>query len=184
MTVRLLQIVFRENRAVLILLSTFLLLTVLLWLYLLLGQQRQRDQLYQQWTEKRQFLQESGNSSGLASYRRSSDGLKQLLASVPARSEFPRILGQVTDVVAMQKATLVSLSYKQLPSSVEGLLCYSLAVSVKGDYAALKQVLSDLQHLQQLSSVDAIGSAHVDQQSDQVVLDATLVFYLRPDSRP
>ncbi|MDD2501608.1 MAG: type 4a pilus biogenesis protein PilO [Geobacter sp.] len=166
----------------LVLLILFALPVLLVWGYLLFFQLQLRDRLYTQWIEKRQQLHGSGSVTTSRVFQRNQDALNNLLATVPTRSELPRILGQVTDYVAMHKATMKTLSYKPLPPSVTGLYRYNLVVSVTGNYEAIKLLLADLQNLNALAYVDSCGFINPDPQSDQLQMEARMVINLRSES--
>lgn len=183
MTGGLAQQVFKEHRR---LLAVVLLLAVssgVLWIFLLVPQQRQRDELHAAWTEKRAQAHDPDNARSVRVYRSNEQAMQNLFAAVPAQSELPRVLGQLTDVAALHEATIMSMSYKPMPSSVNGLLGYTLLVSVKGGYPAIKRVLSDIQALYDLAYVDSISIAGPDPQANQVILEARLVLYLRQEGK-
>lgn len=174
--------IFKEHRR---LFAVALLLAAssgLLWIFLL-AQQRQRDELHAAWTEKRIQAHDPENARTVRVYRDNEQALKKLLAAVPSQSELPRVLGQVTDCAALHEASIMSMSYKPVPSSAEGLPGYNLLVSVKGGYPAIKRVLSDIQALNDLAYVDSIGIASSGPRGDQVILDARLVLYLRQEGK-
>lgn len=183
MTGGLMQQVFKEHRR---LLAVVLLLAVssgLFWICLLVPQQRQRDELHAAWTEKRARAHDPENARSVRVYRSNEHALQKLFAAVPAQSELPRVLGQLTDVAALHEANIMSMSYKPIPSSVNGLLGYTLVASVQGEYGALKRVLSDIQALHDLAYVDSVSIAAPDPQANQAVLEARLVLYLRQEGK-
>jgi Tfp pilus assembly protein PilO len=169
--------VLREHRGILILLLLFAVPAVLIWGHLLFFQQQLRDRLYTQWTEKRQHLHDFNPGT----YQRNQDALNKLLATVPARNELPRILGQVTDYIAIHKATTEMLSYKPIRSSANGLQSYNLSITVRGSYEAVKPLLADLQNLNVLAYVDSFSLVNPDPLNDQLLMDARMVITMRPE---
>lgn len=174
----------REHRGMLVLLLFFAVMAVAVWLYLLIFQQQQREVLHRQWTEKRNQLHDQGNSNNPVTYQQHQAALNKLLATVPARNELPRLLGQITDYAAMRKATIETLSYKPTPSAVNLLQGYTLVISAKGGYDALKLLLADLQDLAALAYTESVSLVNPDPQGDQLLLEIRMVLNLRSEGTP
>lgn len=179
----LLQQVFKEHRWLLAVVLILALLSGVLWMYLLFPQQRQRNELYAAWTEKRNHVLDPENARSLRVYQSNEHALKKFLAAVSAQSELPRVLGQLTDAAALHGANITGMSYKPIPSPVNGLPGYNLTVSTKGSYEALKRFLADVQSLHSLAYVDSISIASPDAQADQVLMEARMALYFRQEGK-
>jgi len=179
----LVQQVFKEHRHLLAVVFLLAVVSGVLWIYLLGPQQRQRNELHGAWTDKRHYLHDPESARSLRVYRSNEEALKKFRATVPAQSELPRVLGQVTDIAALHGASIMGMSYKPVPSSINGMLGYNLTVSAKGSYAALKHILANLQALHSLVYVDSISIASPDPQGNQVVADVRMVLYLRQEGK-
>lgn len=169
--------VLKEHRGMLALLLLFAVTAILIWGYLLFFQLQMRDRLHTQWNEKRQLLGDSGSFGN--SYQRTQEALNTLLATVPARNELPRILGEITDSVSMHNASTETLSYKPIPLSADKLQRYLLSVSAKGSYKAIKPLLADFQNLNALAYLESVSIVNPDPQNDQLLMNVRMVVTMR-----
>jgi len=64
---------------------------------------------------------------------------------IPAKRQFPRVLGDILDAAASSAVTTGSVSYKPQAIKDQELMDYSISMSVGGSYAAVKSFLADLQ---------------------------------------
>lgn len=183
MTVSLPAYLFREHRSLLLMVLLLAAAAVAVWGFLLLPQRQERERLQQLRTEKRQQLHERGRGAG-PDLQRTRHRLDSLLATAPGRSEFPRILGQVTDYAALHGATVRTLTYRALPSTIEGLECSALSIGASGSYGAVKPFLAELQNLNALAYVETASLVNPDPRTEQLSLEVRMLIHLRPEVAP
>jgi type IV pilus assembly protein PilO len=122
----------------------------------------------------------AGKADVATIYRRGSEDLKKLATRVPAKRQFPRVLGDILDAAASNALMTGGVSYK--PQTIKGretLLVYGVSMTVGGSYAAVKSFLSDLQKNSELIVVESINLSKSDLYEENVVLDLRLSVYLQ-----
>lgn len=174
----------REYRRMLLWLLLLGSVSVAVWGYLLGPQRQQREQVQERWSEKRRQLHELGRGDGADRQQRARQRLDSLLATIPTRNEFPRVLGHVTDVAAVHGATVSTLTYRPLPPAIEGMAGYALSVGVTGSYEEVKPVLAELQNLNALAYVETASLVNPDPRTERLSLEVRMVLHLRPEVPP
>ena len=132
-----------------------------------------------QWNNARTRVAEAGKIDVATVYRRGNDDLKRLLERIPAKREFPRVLGEILDAAAANSTSTGAVSYKPQPVKDRNLLAYGISLSVSGSYAAIKSFLDDLQKFDSLVVVDSISFTKSDLYEENVVMDVKLTVYLQ-----
>jgi type IV pilus assembly protein PilO len=127
----------------------------------------------------RQRVAVAGRADAQNIYLRGSADLKKLSDRIPAKRQFPRVLGDILDAAASSGVVTGSVSYKPQPVKNEDLLSYSLSMSVTGGYAAIKSFLSDLQKSKELVVIDGLGLTNSDLYEENVSMDLKLTVYLQ-----
>ena len=131
------------------------------------------------WNDLRQRLAVAGKVDVATVFRRGTDDLKKLMTRIPAKRDFPRVLGDILDVAASNAVVTGTVSYK--PEDVKGqnLLAYGVSMSVGGSYAAIKSFLADLQKSTEMIIVDSMSISKRDLYEENVTLDLKLTVYLQ-----
>jgi len=132
------------------------------------------------WNDLRQRVAIAGKADVASVYRRGIDDLKKISAKIPAKRQFPRVLGDILDSAASSGVVTGAVSYK--PEVVKGqddLLAYGLSMSVSGSYAAVKSFLADLQKNGELIVLDSITLANSDLFEENVVMEIRMTVYLQ-----
>ena len=131
------------------------------------------------WTDLRQRIAAAGRADVATVYRRGVDDLKKLASRVPAKRQFPRVLGDILDAAASSAVVTGTVSYK--PQTIKGqdLLAYGIIMTVGGSYAAVKSFLGDLQKNSELVVIDGVTLSKSDLFEENVVMDLHLTVYLQ-----
>jgi type IV pilus assembly protein PilO len=132
------------------------------------------------WNDLRQRVAVAGKADVATVYRRGTDDLKKLATRIPAKREFPRVLGDILDAAASSGVVTGNVSYK--PEAVKGrddLLAYGLSMSVGGSYAAVKSFLADLQKNSEMIVIDGVSFSNNDLYEENVIMDLHLTVYLQ-----
>jgi type IV pilus assembly protein PilO len=132
------------------------------------------------WNALRQRVAVAGKADVATVYQRGVDDMKKLLLRVPAKRQFPRVLGDILDAAASSAVVTGNVSYK--PQAVKGkedLLAYGVSMSVGGSYAAVKSFLGDLQKNSEMIVIDSINLSKSDLYEENVVMDLRLTIYLQ-----
>jgi type IV pilus assembly protein PilO len=132
------------------------------------------------WTALRQQVAVAGRADVATVYRRGVDDLKKLASRVPAKRQFPRVLGDILDAAASSAVVTGNVSYKpQVVKDRADLLVYGISMSVGGSYAAVKSFLGDLQKNSELVVIDSVTLSKSDLFEENVVMDLRLTVYLQ-----
>lgn len=170
--------ILHENR----LLLTTLLLTLLLCGSLWYAGFHQAVRLAQQqtdWNNKRRLTAPRAEAQRADSYQRDREQIRELYATIPYRHEFPRVISEILDFMALHNTTPGVMSYKIRKTDLDGLLAYSMTCSASGSYPGLKRLIGDLERLDGISTLDSVSFSSPDPGLEKVALDLQLTIYLR-----
>lgn len=131
------------------------------------------------WNDLRGRAAALGRGDVTAAYRQGKSDLERLRGMIPARREFPRLLGDIMDAAASSGVAVGGLSYKPQVVKDENLLAYGVTMSVNGRYAAVKSFLADLQGNRELVVIDGVGLSNPDPFVESVSMELRLTVYLR-----
>ncbi len=131
------------------------------------------------WNDLRQRIAVAGRADVASVYRRGTDDLKKLMTRIPAKRQFPRVLGDILDAAASSAVATGAVSYK--PEAVKGqdLLAYGVSMTVSGSYAAVKSFLADLQKNSEMIVIESVNLSKTDLYEENVVMDLRLTIYLQ-----
>lgn len=136
-------------------------------------------ELQASWSDLRQRVAVIGRADVATVYRRGGEDLKTLATHVPAKRQFPRVLGDILDAAAASSVVTGNMSYKPQIIKDQNLLAYNISMSVGGSYAAVKSFLSDVQKNSELVVIDGISLSKSDLYEENVILDLRLTVYLQ-----
>lgn len=131
------------------------------------------------WSALRQRLAVAGKVDVATVFRRGTDDLKKLMTRIPAKRDFPRVLGDILDAAATNAVVTGSVSYKPQDVKGQNLLAYGISMSVGGSYAALKSFLADLQKNSEMIVIDSMSISKSDLYEENLTLDLKLTVYLQ-----
>ncbi|MBK5273550.1 MAG: type 4a pilus biogenesis protein PilO [Desulfuromonadales bacterium] len=121
----------------------------------------------------------AGRTDVASIYHRGTEDLKKLAMRIPAKRQFPRVLGDILDTAASNAVITGTVSYK--PEIVKGrdLLAYGISMTVSGSYAAVKSFLADVQNNGEMIVIDSMSLSNNDLYEENVVMDLRLTVYLQ-----
>jgi type IV pilus assembly protein PilO len=131
------------------------------------------------WNDLRQRVAVAGKADVASVYRRGIDDLKKISTRIPAKRQFPRVLGDILDSAASSGVVTGAVSYKPQVVKGQDLLAYGLSMSVSGSYAAVKSYLADLQKTSELIVLDSITLTNGDLFEENVVMEIRMTVYLQ-----
>lgn len=170
--------ILHENRILVTALLLALLLCCSLW-YAAFRQSSQLAQLQSDWNSKRRMTVPRTEARRADSYQRDKEQLQQLYATIPYRHEFPRVISEILDFMALRSVTPGVMSYKVRKTDLNGLLAYTMTCSASGSYPGLKRLIGDLERLDGISTLDSASFSTPDAALEKVVLDLQLTIYLQ-----
>lgn len=173
-----LEIVRQKWRLLSVILG-LLLLNAALGVVLSLYQTPTLADLQAKWSVLRRQAVGSGGLDSAAIYRQGSADLEKLKIRIPEKRQFARVLSDLIEAAASSAVSVSSISYKPVQIKEESLLSYQLALSVSGNYVAVKSFLADLQKNPELLVVDSVSFANSDVYVENVVMALHLTIYLR-----
>lgn len=156
----LLQIV-RENRLLASSLAVLVVLCGIIW-YLALHQSFKVADLQSSWHAKRRLAAIRSTTQRADQYLLDRDHLQQLYRTIPFRHEFPRVISEILDLMALRDAEPGPIQYKPGKIELNGLIAYTMNCSASGSYPGLKRLVADLEQLDGISTLDAISFATLD----------------------
>jgi len=168
-----------QNRRMLIAAGIMLLLNIGLWSISAYYLGPAVSSAQTSWNDLRQRVAVAGRADVQNVYQRGLQDLKKFSDHIPAKRQFPRVLGDILDAAASSGVVTGSVSYKPQAIKNEDLLSYTLSMNVAGGYAALKSFLSDLQKYRELVVIDGLGLTNSDLYEENVSMDLKLTIYLQ-----
>lgn len=171
--------IIRQKWRMLSVIASMLLLNGILAVVISLYQLPSVTTLQARWTDMRQKVARNGKVDAATLHRQGSIDLEKLIARIPEKREFGRVLGDLLEAAAGSNVEIGTISYKPEQIKEEPLLSYQLTFSVSGSYAAVKSYLSDLQTNQELVVVDMVTFSNSDMYVENVVMNVQLTVYLR-----
>jgi type IV pilus assembly protein PilO len=170
---------FRQKRLLLIALAVLLALNI--GLYVAINAYLAPAVISSQasWSDLRQRVAVAGRADVASVYQRGIDDLKKISTKIPAKRQFPRVIGDILDSAVTSGVSIGSVNYR--PQTVKGqdLLSYSVSMSVSGSYAAVKSFLGDLQKNSELVVVDGIRLSNSDLFEENVAMEISVSIYLK-----
>jgi type IV pilus assembly protein PilO len=131
------------------------------------------------WNDLRQRIAVTGRADVQSVYLRGVGDLKKLSGLIPAKRQFPRVLGDILDAAASSGVSTGAVSYKPQAIKDDDLLTYTISMNVSGGYAAVKSFLSDMQKTSELIVIDSISLSNSDLYEENVSMDLKLTVYLQ-----
>ena len=174
--------IIRENR---LMIAAVLLLTVLcgaLW-YATLQQAALVAEQQRSWHAKRRQAALHNKTQGIDQYQRDQEQLRKLFNTIPYRHEFPRVISEILDAMALRDVTPGPMQYKPRKTELNGIIAYTMTCSATGSYPGLKRLIVDLERLDGISTLDTISFSNTAGAADTVALTLELTVYLR-EGRP
>ncbi len=135
--------------------------------------------LQTKWSALRLQAARSGKVDAAALHRQGAADLEELKTRIPQKREFAAIINELLEAAADSSVEISTISYKPVQIKEYALFSYQLSFSVKGDYAAVKSYLADLQNNPELIVVDAVTFSNSDQFAEEVTMNLHVTVYLR-----
>lgn len=176
---QILQELLQQKKRMLVMAGVLLLLNICLYAVVAAYLEPRVTASRTSWNDLRQRVAVAGKADVATIYRRGSEDLKKLATRVPAKRQFPRVLGDILDAAASNALVTGGVSYKPQALKEQDLLAYGISMTVGGSYAAVKSFLSDLQKNSEMIVVDSINLSKGDLYEENVVLDLRLTVYLQ-----
>jgi type IV pilus assembly protein PilO len=156
-----LLVAWRLNRVLPLLVGILVLLNVAAYLSLNYLASPQRDALERQLMDLQSRVRQTRQSDAEAKtpaeiYRRGEADLQKFRAVIPAKSEFPALLGEIFSLAGQAGLTIDQISYQPKEIEGRGLLHYGLAFSVHGDYGQVKRFIYSLEQSDRLIVIDGL----------------------------
>lgn len=174
----LLHQMFRENRFLLTLVLLACVVCGTIW-YVGCWQQAALERNQALWSAKRRQVTSLNATQAGEQYRLKGEQITTLLASVPYAHEFPNVISQILDLMALNAVVSGPMTFKPNKSELDGITSYTLNCSASGNYASLKRLIADLERLDGISTLDSVSLASPDTAPGKVVLELLLTIYLR-----
>jgi len=135
--------------------------------------------LQTKWSELRRRAALQGRADADTVYRQGKGDLEKLAQRIPAKTQFPRVIGDLLDTAAANGVVTGGVTYRPLEIKDEHLLSYTLSLTVGGRYAAIKSFLADVQKSRDLVVIDSVALNNNDPYEEAVVLELHVTVYLR-----
>lgn len=156
-----LLVAWRLNRFFPLLVGSLLLLNVAVYLLLNYAASPKREAMERQLMDlqsrvrlNRQAAVEAKSPAEI--YRRGEADLQKFRAAIPAKSEFPALLGEIFSLADKTGLSIERIGYQPGEVDGQGLLRYGLAFSVHGDYGQVKRFIHFLERSDRLIVIDGL----------------------------
>ena len=173
----LIQIV-RDNLVLVSITALLLVIDGIIWFHNIYDdaplQQKQLE-----WAMKRRQLASRAEAQLDGRYTSDKAQIQQLYAKTPLRHEFPRIISEILDNMALNDTIPGTMEYKTQKTSLENIVAYTMHCNATGTYPNLKRLIGRLEQLNGLSTLDSISFSSSEQRADKVALNLQLTIYLR-----
>jgi type IV pilus assembly protein PilO len=176
--IRLLLQIIHENRLLLVLAMVLATVCGALW-FGTLQQALLVTERHAIWQDKRRQAAQHDETRLAETFKRTQEQLDELWSGIPFRHEFPRVISELYDAMALYGATPGPLQYKPVTSSLDGLIAYTLNCTASGAYPGLKRLIAELERLDGVSTVTATSFSNQKGTPDSVELKLELTVYLR-----
>lgn len=170
--------ILRENRLLTAALPILLLLCGVIW-YATAQQASQVAGQLEIWNDKRRQATFRSDTLGPGQYQRDQQQLRELYSTIPYRYEFPRVISELLDFMALRGATPGPMQYKPHKTDLTGLIAYTMNCSASGAYPGLKRLIADLERLDGVATLNSIALSNSNPAFEQVELKLQLTVYLR-----
>jgi type IV pilus assembly protein PilO len=118
-------------------------------------------------------------AKGSEQYIHDKQQIAELYNTIPYHHEFPRVISEIHDFMALHGVTPGPKSFKQLKTGLNGIIAYNMSCSASGSYPGLKHLIADLERLNGISTLDTFSLSNPDPAIEKVVLSLQLTIYLR-----
>ena len=170
--------ILRDNRLILTTILLLMLACVYVW-YEAFTQIAHCNQQQAIWQTLRRQASIRFGINGAEQYISDKQHIVELYNTIPYHHEFPRVISEIHDFMALHGATPGTKSFKQLKTELDGIIAYSVDCSASGSYPGLKHLIADLERLDGISTLDSFSLANPDPSIEKVVLNLQLTIYLR-----
>lgn len=166
------------RRKMVIFICVLLLINICSYLYLTLYQEPHLESLQNDWFQKRQKMASMSLADAATVYDQGTRDLKTWLSRIPSKKDFARSLGDLFETAANNNLSVKSVTYKPNLIKDEGLLAYTIAFTVSGNYAAVKSFISDTVRSRQIITVDnmSLNNSSTTQEAIELKLQLTMYF--------
>jgi len=171
--------IFRQKRFVLAIILSLVLLNLTLFVVNVSYQEPALSVSRSKWSELRGLVARAGRADASALHSQGKTDLERLNTRIPPKREFARVLSDLLETASNSGVATGAISYKPFSIKDEGLLVYQLSLSVIGDYASVKNYLSELQKNPELVVVDSVSLANSDLFAENIVMNLNVTVYLR-----
>lgn len=153
---------WRLNRVFPVLIGALILINVATYLLMNYTVSPKLDALERQLIERQATVRQSRQAGAQAQapveiYRRGEADLEKFRASIPVRSEFTALIGEIFSLAEEAGLTIDRIGYDPKEMAGQGLLRYGLAFSVRGDYGQIKTFIYSLEQSQRLIVIDELA---------------------------
>jgi Tfp pilus assembly protein PilO len=175
---------FDEHRTMFLAIMVLLFLSAGVWIYQIWWQGAALSRFQSEWTEKRKQASLKDQRDPSLVFRKGGEDLDSLMVRIPARHEFPRVLGQLMDTASSNQVALGTISYKPQNSTISGLMPYGIRFSASGTYAGIKRFIAATGRLDGMAFVESVALSNTDPFEDRVNMEMQLVIHLRNGGQP
>lgn len=171
--------IWRARRAAVVGLGLFVLLTLGLYLYVNLWQDRHLAQAQHSWTQLSQAAAGAQQGTPASRYRAGVRDLEQFRSRLIRKGEFPRFLGELFETARHNSLAVRNVTYRPSPVKGEEVLTYGIEFTVAGRYGQLKSFIADLARSPQIVTIDSITLTNASRTEEMVELKLGVTAFLK-----
>lgn len=178
---------FREtvntHKSIAIMVFLLLFINILAFVYLTIYQAPQITSLHSSWFEKRQKSSSLNVKDAATIYNQGSKDIKIWDSRIPPKKDFARVLEDLFQMAGNNRLIVKGLTYKPSLLKDQGLLVYSLDLTVSGNYAGGKNFIAELMSTKQIIIIENLTLANTSQTKEALDLRLRLTAYFRVEGQ-
>src|SRR6266702_1265347 len=128
-----------------------------------------------EWFERRskEGLQQAEGK--VAIYEQGVKDLKTWEERIYAKKDFARFLGDLFEIVGKDSVALGSITYKPVKEKNAKLLAYSIALSIAGNYGAVKKFIGDVGDMRSMTVIENISVSNNHMTEERIDLRMQII---------
>ena len=182
MNLRYLKEIIKTSPRIFAVIGILLVLNTSFYLYAALYQQKRIEALQDTWFSKRNAAAGGAGQDTATIYQQGETDLKAWQSRILPKKKFTAFLGSISDLAANNSLAFNGITYKFTPYKPENLIAYTLDFSVVGKYAAAKSFIADINRMDEIVTIDAVGVSS-NASNDAVNLTLQMTVYLKPEEQ-
>ena len=182
MSYEMLREILRMRRNSFLFLGFLLFLNLAAFAYLFFYQKPELARAQSEWLVQREAQATGEEAKGsTARYQQGQRDLEAFRERLIPKPAFAGFLKELFETAGRNSLSLKGITYKPEPVQGQGMLAYSIAYTVSGNYGGIKSFLAELSRYRKIVTVDSISLSNTAQTEEAVNLKVQMTAYLKTE---